>query len=146
MTRINVVPPASLTDRHLLAEYRELPRVFGLVAKAVARGETPETVGAPPRYVLGAGHVKFFYARLEWLRRRFEALVRELRRRGFAPTFASVPAFVAAIPREWHGDYRPTRAAIGIARERIAARLAEARRRKSMPKPVGARSKAKELV
>jgi deoxyribonuclease (pyrimidine dimer) len=41
MTRINVVPPRELTRQHLIAEYRELPRVFGLVKKAAARGERP---------------------------------------------------------------------------------------------------------
>ena len=28
MTRINVIPPAELSDQHLIAEYRELPRVL----------------------------------------------------------------------------------------------------------------------
>ena len=34
MTRINVDPPAVLTDEHLLAEWRELPRVLGLALDA----------------------------------------------------------------------------------------------------------------
>lgn len=33
MTRINVVPVTELTDKHLLAEYRELPRIFGASKK-----------------------------------------------------------------------------------------------------------------
>lgn len=31
MTRINLLPPAQLADQHLIAEYRELPRIFTLV-------------------------------------------------------------------------------------------------------------------
>lgn len=41
MTRINVIEPSRLSDQHLGAEYRELPRVFGLVRDAIARGERP---------------------------------------------------------------------------------------------------------
>ena len=31
MTRINCVPVTELHDRHLVAEYRELPRCFALM-------------------------------------------------------------------------------------------------------------------
>lgn len=55
MTRINCVPVEELTDKHLLAEYRELPRIFNL-ARAVE--------DAPTEYVLGTGHMKFFYDKL----------------------------------------------------------------------------------
>lgn len=36
MTRINVVDPRDLTDEHLFAEWRELPRVFTLAAGSPA--------------------------------------------------------------------------------------------------------------
>ena len=35
MTRINTIDPANLTDQHLMAEARELPRVFALVMSAL---------------------------------------------------------------------------------------------------------------
>ncbi|MBP7000765.1 pyrimidine dimer DNA glycosylase/endonuclease V [Amaricoccus sp.] len=41
MTRINVVPPEELSRAHLVAEYRELPRVFGMVRAMIARGLDP---------------------------------------------------------------------------------------------------------
>lgn len=41
MTRINIVPPEELTDQHLMREYQELPRILGLVRKALAKGKTP---------------------------------------------------------------------------------------------------------
>lgn len=35
MTRINLADPSTLHSKHLLAEYRELPRVFKLVEAAL---------------------------------------------------------------------------------------------------------------
>ena len=79
MTRIKVVPPETLTDQHLLAEYRELPRVLPLAAAAVRRG----VVLGPPRYTLGKGHVTFFYSRTDYLVGRHMAIVTELLSRGY---------------------------------------------------------------
>lgn len=39
MTRINLVHVKELADQHLMAEYRELPRVFGAVRKHVQDGK-----------------------------------------------------------------------------------------------------------
>lgn len=63
MTRINCVPVQELSGPHLVAEYRELPRVFALVRKAALRGSFSQ----PETYTLGKGHVLFFYTRLEYL-------------------------------------------------------------------------------
>lgn len=61
MTRINVVDPALLSGAHLVAEYRELPRVFALALEASMRGETPTDPRNPREYCLGPGHVRVFY-------------------------------------------------------------------------------------
>lgn len=106
MTRINLVDPTLLSDAHLGAEYRELPRIFGLVRQAIERGELPETVEQPAKYVLGTGHVKFFYTRLAWLVRRFESLVEERRRRGQAVNYPTAPT--QGIPPEWFGEWEPS--------------------------------------
>ncbi len=37
MTRINCVPVEELSGPHLVAEYRELPRVFALAQRAATR-------------------------------------------------------------------------------------------------------------
>lgn len=42
MTRINLIPPAQLSDQHLLAEYRELPRIFTMAHEAALRSEHPD--------------------------------------------------------------------------------------------------------
>ena len=38
MTRINVVPVEELTNKHLMAEYHEITRIFRLVREAQNRG------------------------------------------------------------------------------------------------------------
>lgn len=120
MTRINVVPPSELSDKHLGAEYRELPRIFGLVRAAAQRGETPGDKRNPSTYTLGAGHVRFFYPRLGFLRSRYADLVSECVRRGRTVNFPELPAH--DIPPEWFGDYQPTDVALAINRQRILER------------------------
>lgn len=88
MTRINLVEPHQLTDKHLMAEYRELPRIFTAVKKLV--NEPKPRVGdgwrkfitsgeIPDRYVLGKGHMKFFYNKLPYLRERYREIAYVLR-------------------------------------------------------------------
>ncbi len=125
MTRINCVPVESLSDLHLLAEYRELPRVFSGVRAAQQRNMTAEYyLKKYPKYVLGTGHVCFFYPRCKYLAKRFIYLVRELKRRGFNVQYDNVDAKVYGIDHEWFGDWKPTSEAIKINQARIRARLA----------------------
>ena len=49
MTRINLVKVEELSDQHLIAEYRELPRCLK---------QKVNLKDAPDRYTLGKGHVK----------------------------------------------------------------------------------------
>lgn len=109
MTRINVLAPADLTDEHLFAEWRELPRVFSLAAGS------PAGRAVPPRYTLGTGHMLFFLPRLGWLGRRHAALTSELVGRGFKLT--PRPPLVASFGEDW----TPT----GSARRQNLARLNE---------------------
>jgi deoxyribonuclease (pyrimidine dimer) len=80
MTRINTIDPMDLLDQHLFAEWRELPRIFALArywADTGKRGKIPED------YRLGAGHVRFFYDKLQWLEFRHAILTSELLARGY---------------------------------------------------------------
>lgn len=70
-----------LTDKHLLAEYKEITRPFGKVRKRMA-DNTMGKVKIPETYVLGAGHETFFFNKLRYLWRRYDALFGELIRRG----------------------------------------------------------------
>ena len=79
MTRINLLPVKILLDQHLMAEYRETP----MVGAAIPRSTPTSRRKIPSSYVLGPGHVKFFYNKLYFLEQRWEELIRELKIRGF---------------------------------------------------------------
>lgn len=93
MTRINLVDPSQLTSKHLMAEYRELPRIFTSVRKLYESGKTIKDISIPEHYVLGQGHMKFFYNKLIWLQERFISLKEELDNRNYnidMETFVSI--------------------------------------------------------
>jgi len=119
MTRINCVPVDELSGPHLVAEYRELPRVFALAQKAAARGSFVQ----PERYTLGKGHVLFFYTRLEYLARRHRELVEEMKRRGYQPKFDGIRRdHFPDIPSHFWNEWVPDNEALHINRVRIAER------------------------
>ena len=60
MTRINVVPVKELTNKHLVAEYREIMRLPKNLNTSLNRKGKPFNMNEIPEdYVLGSGHVKF---------------------------------------------------------------------------------------
>ena len=123
MTRINCIPVEELTDKHLGAEYRELPRLFGQIKKAIERGEQPNDPRNPTEYKLGTGHTRFFYNKVGWLCCRYHQLVAECLKRGRAVHFPHVPEFVVDIPHTWWSLWTPTPEAMEINRQRIKERL-----------------------
>lgn len=125
MTRINLVEPSTLSDKHLLAEYRELPRIFTLAFAAWGRGERLEDARNPTEYCLGSGHVRFFYTKLSFLRARFLSLVSEMWLRGWDPAHLDVPACYHKMPDGWCQDYIPTPEAIALNLARLRERNPE---------------------
>lgn len=122
MTRINVVPPQELSQMHLVAEYREIMRLPNNLKKAMARKGKPFTLAEiPPEYVLGTGHVKFFFDKMQFLQKRFESLVSEMLSRGYNPNFTDSSIFVPE-NKYFYKDYSPTESAISINRKRIKER------------------------
>lgn len=102
MTRINVgIHPSELPDKLLLAEHREITRIPNMIRNGRAILTNPID-----RFTLGAGHVRFFYSRLGYLRRRYAALLQECRIRGFNVT-DKTDAFDNQ-PGGSLGDYSPT--------------------------------------
>ena len=71
MTRINCIDPELLADQHLFIEFREITRVHSLHRELKDYG----------KYVLGTGHVKFFYNKGLYLAKRLEALTAEMDKR-----------------------------------------------------------------
>lgn len=122
MTRINCLPPKVLSDAHLGAEYRELPRVFFQAHAAFLRGERYDDPRNPDRYVLGKGHVRFFYPRLGYLARRLEDLVFECQTRGRKTAFHGVPDVFMLMPQSWRGNWIPSAEDLRLNLKRIVDR------------------------
>lgn len=123
MTRINCVPPKELHNKHLVAEYYELPRVFDAVRKLLAKGIDPASLPAPDDYVLGDGHVKFFYTKLKWLANRQAEIAVEMKARGMKLNPNNIKGLLVGLPEHLLGDYVPTDKALAANRERISSRL-----------------------
>lgn len=100
MTRINLISPADLTDQHLMAEYRELPRIFGLAHKHYLAGKKLEVKGP---YKLGSGHVVFFYDKIKFLEKRQASIIEELlkRRVNIQNVTVSIPTLPAHYLNDW---------------------------------------------
>ena len=135
MTRINCVPVKELHNKHLVAEYHELPRVFGIVRTALDRGRDPANVGAPAEYTLGEGHVKFFYTRLGYLLERQAELVIEMMERKMKPKMPDIRGLAVGIPASLLNSWMPTDAAMALNRARLAERLAVIEAKKPRPVP-----------
>ncbi len=116
MTRINLIPPSELCDQHLLAEFRELTRI----PNAVAKGKY-SLVGIPDDYKLGTGHVRFFFNKLMFLKKRYQDLYEECKARNFNVTYIW-PETLPENESLWL-DYVPTVNAIEVNRARIQERM-----------------------
>ena len=122
MTRVNCVPPGQLHSKFLMAEYHEIPRVLTLVHKAQEAGKTPADCGIPDRYVLGAGHVRFFYVRCLWIARRIGELADEMRLRGMEPRYGAAYDRLVDLEAHWCNDWVPDDQALYLNRLRLAER------------------------
>ena len=113
MTRINVgIPPAELNGRHLIAEHREIKRIPNCIAKGKYNME-----GIPDKFKLGTGHVKFFYNKLLYLKKRYISLYNECVKRGF-----NVQNYISAwdnVPQKLMNDYKVRANDCRIIRQRI---------------------------
>lgn len=129
MTRINVVPPSDLVDKHLMGELHEILRVHGLVRKAQDRGinkwNMHQKLDIPHSYTMGTGHVLFFYDKLGFVTDRYYALCREAKKRGFKPNVLDRKEILKGIDKHWLGSYAVTKEAIKVNRARLDERLGE---------------------
>lgn len=83
MTRINLIPVEELTDQHLMAEYRELPMIAKALEKTLRSKSAYQETKVSSTYMLGTGHIYFFYNKRDYLVNRYINLVRELKSRKF---------------------------------------------------------------
>lgn len=113
MTRINgTVPAKKLCDSHLIAEYREILRVFKLAKR---------TDKVPTEFTLGTGHVVFFYDKLEYAHKRFECLRQEILDRGFTPKM-EFDDKVLASKMQLYNDWPGTEEADVLIKQRLMDR------------------------
>ncbi len=114
MVRVNLIETEGLADQHLVAEYNEILMLLGYVRKY------PRVEGIPERFCLGAGHVRFFKDKLGYLRKRHEALKKEMIKRGFKPR-KSID--LSGFPDYMKGDWSPTERDKRIIRERLCEKI-----------------------
>lgn len=117
MTRINVgIKPQELTRQHLIAEHREIKRIPNVI-----KSGRYSMKDQPGTFTLGTGHVKFFYDKLEYLKKRYISLYNECVNRGY-----NVSNYLGAwddLPKELMGDYTPTQKDRELLIQRINERL-----------------------
>ena len=137
MTRINAgVPPSALCDQHLIAEYRELPRVRSLALKYAQHPLHVLHSRQPNKFKLGTGHVLFFVDKGAYLQQRWSLICNEMRSRGF-----NVSLTWRDWPKTLNGEWNPTphdamNAGL-LSLTRINARLEEMKRGGNAPRYTG---------
>ena len=125
MTRVNCIPVGELHNKHLVAEYREITRMFSYARKSTAKhGALMLLFDQPDNYCLGKGHMLFFYNKLGYIRRRHAELVEEMKARGYKPTIDCSENGLD-LPDWMQNDWEPDEAALAINRKRINERLQE---------------------
>jgi hypothetical protein len=116
MTRVNVgIPVEKLTKPHVIAEHREIKRIPNCIVKGRYNMK-----GQPKEFTLGTGHVKFFYDKCGYLKKRYEELYARCIELGVDATY-----FGGAwdnVPKEFMGDYTPTDRDRKILIERLVER------------------------
>lgn len=108
MTRINTINPRCLLDSHLIAEWRELPRIPNTIISGKAKIDFKKI---PDKFCLGIGHAIFFYNKLTFLEKRHAAICKEMDKRGIKrdPT---IRVDLSRLPDVYRvalcNDYQPT--------------------------------------
>lgn len=120
MTRINVGISVKLLSRqHLIAEHREIKRIPNMIKN----GRLKHFNDVPKQFTLGKGHVKFFYNKLEYLRKRYIELYNECLIRGY--DVQNYESAWEGIDPKLMGNYEPTIRDINIVMQRIKERTKE---------------------
>jgi len=140
MTRVSVGFTHQLCDKHLLKERIEVLRIPNAMKKGTAKVDLRKI---PKDFRLGKLHVTFFYDKVGFLKRHYEALTAECIKRGFNPTDYS-DAF-EDIPSHLMNDYAPSEYDIHIVRERIADRLKSMKNLKYSREPITLEEAIKKL-
>lgn len=128
MTRINLVPPETLADQHLFAEWREIKMVPAALRRSLRTRSVQSIMDSiPERYTLNKGHVTFFFDKMKFLSERFALLTNELIKRKYSiSTDANFSYYTFDIPDTFKMKiWYPDNAEININVDRIVLRLRE---------------------
>lgn len=116
MTRINLIPVEELSDQHLIAEYKELPRCIK---------QDINIFDAPHTYTLGKGHMKWARRNWHFLLNRFSLICSEMDYRGFKRKYSAKDLY-----DYFYSHYKfekiiyiPSSADLKISRDRIKEKL-----------------------
>jgi len=120
VVRINLVPPSELTDQHLIAEHDEILMLCGALQRTQNSKIGYQESRIASDFLLGKGHIYFFFNKGEYLHERFIQVQTEMRERGFHPT-KTFPTHIW--PSHLYNNYTPTQQAFEIIRERIKCRI-----------------------
>ncbi len=124
MTRINsAIAPKNLTDQHLLAELRELPRIFTAVNKRIEKGQGFNDI--PKKFTLGTGHCKFFYDKLTFLEFRYMYLKLEYENRFNKKYLHKIFITFNEYEECVSNNYQPTQEEAQLLIDRISTRITE---------------------
>ena len=119
MTRINAfIKPAELCDQMLLAEHREIKRIPNVISKSKKKLNDYDI---PDDFRLGAGHVLFFYNKVEYLHERYIEIRIECRKRGFEVTDYSKAFY--SVKKKFYKQWNPTQKEKDKAREKLKLRI-----------------------
>lgn len=114
MTRINLVDVKELSDQHLIAEYRELPRCIK---------QNINISDAPRKYCPNKGHMKWAKLHSRWLMRRYLDITWEMQYRGIKTNYPFYKLYeiyeTQYYTKECDNWYNPTNSDIQLSRNRI---------------------------
>ena len=123
MTRINLVHPKELSNQHLIAEYREIFMVGPALQRSMKSKNWNKTrQDIPSEFTLNAGHVKFFYNKGKYLNKRYQLIVKEMKRRGMNPD-SNRKFKKDHFPSKFYNDWSPTLKDLEIIRKRINEKI-----------------------
>lgn len=126
MTRINAgMRPIELCDKHNAGERFEITRVpNSILNRWKTSGKKPNMAGIPAKFKLQTGHVKFFYNKVKYLHRRYDALTQEELNRGHNVNYDPSPflELQKTFP-ELYNDWQETPEARAILVDRLYTRI-----------------------
>lgn len=122
MTRINAsIRPIELSNSMLFAEYREIKRV----ANKVKNNKYDFSKPIPTEFCLNRGHESYFRDKILYLSKRSDELYKECLKRGIKAEDYSES--YKGIPPHLFNDWRETKEARELLKERINQRLTESK-------------------